>query len=104
MISDTYFNGFGRLIFPVHRNIPSNTKLKDIGSYYTWYNYINSDKTVEIVNYLRNSAKNGNTIFYDIYTDEEKSVDYEKGNTGLFFFKGNDYEKFAIVNAGGGFS
>ena len=104
VINDAYFTGFGRLIFPVHRNIPSNTKLKDIGSYYIWYNYINSDKTVEIVNYLRNSAKSGNTIFYDIYTDEEKSADSEKANTGLFFFKGNDSEKFAIVSAGGGFS
>ena len=104
VINDEYFKGFGRLIFPVHRNIPSNTKLQDIGSYYTWYNYINSYKTVEIVNYLRNKAKEGNKIFYDIYTDEEKRQDSEKENTGLFLFKGKDNEKFAIVNAGGGFS
>ena len=104
VINDENFKDFGKLIFPIHRNIPSNTKLKGIGSYYIWYNYINADKTVEIVNYFRNEAKKGNTIFYDIYTDEEKSKDSEKENYGLFYFRGNDNSQFAIVNAGGGFS
>ena len=104
VINDEYFKNFGKLIFPVHRNIPSNTKLKDLSSYYIWYNYMNSDKTVEIVNYFRIMAEKGNTIFYDIYSDTEKNNDKEKENTGLFFFKGNDNEKFAIVSAGGGFS
>lgn len=44
----------------------------------TWYNYIDSDKTVEICNYMRNQAENGDTIFYDIYTEEEKAADPAK--------------------------
>lgn len=37
------------------------------------------------------------------YSDEEIAKDSSKADTGLFFFKGNSNEKFAITNAGGGF-
>lgn len=102
--NDSSFKGFGNLIFPVDINIPNNTTLENIGSYYYWYNYINPNKTVEIVNYMKNQVDSGNQIFYDIYTDEEKAKDPKKKNTGLFFFRGNPNEKIAIVSAGGGFA
>lgn len=67
------------------------------GSYYsgdtlgelrlTWYNNIDPDKTVEIVNYMKTQVEAGETIFYDIYTDEEKKEDPAKRNTGLFFLR-----------------
>ena len=77
--------------------------LENISSILPWYSEINTDKTVEIVNYLRNEAESGRQIFYDIYSDSEKADDPEKQNTGIFFFKGNDNAKSAVVNAGGGF-
>ena len=61
------------------------------------------EKTVEIINTLMERAAAGETVFYDIYTDEEKQADPDKADTGLFFFKGNPGTKFAVVNAGGGF-
>ena len=70
----------------------------------TWYNNIDPAKTVEIVNYLKEHAEAGDTVFYDIYTEEEKATDPEKEDTGLFFFKGEPGEKFAVCNAGGGFA
>lgn len=70
----------------------------------TYYNYIDSDETVTIVNYLHNQADNGKTVFYDIYTDEEKSHDPRKADTGLFFFRGNPGARFAVCNAGGAFA
>jgi len=97
------FKGFGSLLFPVHRNIPDNEILQDIGDYYIWYKYIDPDKTVEIVNYLKDQVDNENEIFYSIYSEEEMASDPAKRYTGLFFFKGNSNEKTAIVNAGGGF-
>ena len=97
------FKGFGNLIFPVDLDIDSNITLENLGSYYMWYNDINPNKTVEIINYLKNESESGNQIFYDIYTDEEKKEDPDKENTGLFFFRGNPGEKVAIVSAGGGF-
>ena len=59
---------------------------------------------MEIANYLKSHADAGETVFYDIYTEEEKAADPDKEDTGLFFFKGNPGEKFAVCNAGGGFA
>ncbi|MBQ6608836.1 MAG: alpha/beta hydrolase [Oscillospiraceae bacterium] len=70
----------------------------------TWYNYVNTEKTVEILNTLHDQAANGEQIFYDIYTDAEKAADPAKEDTGLFFFRGEPGAKFAICNAGGGFA
>lgn len=57
--------------------------------YLTYYSNIVPDMTVEITNYMKEHAASGDTIFYDIYTDEEKAADPAKEDTGLFFFKGN---------------
>ena len=103
VINDKAFKNFGNLLFPVDLNIDPNTTLEDVGSYYMWYNNINPDKTVEMINHLKEQSESENQIFYDIYTEEEIREDPEKENTGLFFFKGNPGEKVAIANAGGGF-
>ena len=102
VINDPIFNGYGKLLFPVERGYYSGNTLKELKL--TWYSNISPSKTVEIVNYLYNKAKEGNKIFYDIYTEEEKRKDKNKEKTGLFFFRGKEYEKFAICNAGGGFA
>lgn len=103
VINDEVFDGYGRLIFPVDMQISDNLTLKNINTILPWYSEINTDKTVEIVNYMKEKAGSGQQIFYDIYSDDEKKSDLDKQNTGLFFFKGNTGAKSAIVNAGGGF-
>lgn len=103
VINDEAFGNYGRLIFPVDMRISNDLTLENISSILPWYSEINTDKTVEIVNYLRNEAESGRQIFYDIYSDSEKADDPEKQNTGIFFFKGNDNAKSAVVNAGDGF-
>lgn len=103
VISDPVFEDYGRLIFPVDQPIDEELELQDVDEILTWYNNVNSERTVEIVNYLKDQAESGQQIFYDIYTDEEKAQDPDKENTGLFFFRGNPGAKTAIVNAGGGF-
>lgn len=103
VINDEVFDGYGRLIFPVDMQISDNLTLKNINTILPWYSEINTDKTVEIVNYMKEKAGSGQQIFYDIYSDDEKKADPDKQNTGLFFFKGNTGAKSAIVNAGGGF-
>ena len=97
------FGDYGRLLFPVDRTIPENMTLENVGDVLIWYNDINPDKTVEIVNSLGERAASGDTVFYDIYTDEEKAADPDKADTGLFFFRGEPGGKTAICNAGGGF-
>lgn len=102
VMNDPVFRDYGRLIFPVNSGYYSGDTLGDLSL--TWYSHIDADKTVEIANYFKNHAETGDTIFYDIYTEEEKEADPEKENTGLFFFKGNPGERFAVCNAGGGFA
>lgn len=102
VINDPVFGDYGRLIFPVNEGYYSGNTLGELRL--TWYNNIDPDKTVEIVNYMRSHAVAGDVIFYDIYSDAEKSADSRKKDTGLFFFKGTPGEKFAVCSAGGGFA
>ena len=100
--NDPVFEDYGRLIFPVNSGYMSGSTLGSLRL--TWYSNIDPDKTVEICNYLKSHADAGETVFYDIYSDEEKAADPAKKDTGLFFFRGDPGAKFAVVNAGGGFA
>ena len=102
VVSYPGFGDWGRLIFPVDEGYYSGSTLKDLRL--TWYSNIQPAKTVEIVNYFKEKADAGETVFYDIYTDAEKNANPWKADTGLFFFKGQPGAKFAICNAGGGFA
>lgn len=102
VINDPAFGSYSRLIFPVNKGYYSGDTLGELSL--TWYSHIDPDKTVEITNYMKTQVEAGDTIFYDIYTNEEKEEDPAKEDTGLFFFKGNPGEKFAVCNAGGGFA
>lgn len=54
----------------------------------TWYNNIDPNETVEIVNTLWQRANAGETVFYDIYTEEEKAEDPDKEDTyGIVFLQ-----------------
>lgn len=102
VINDPVFGDYGRLVFPVDDWYYSGNTLGDL--HLTYYSNIDPNETVEITNYMKEHAVAGNSIFYDIYTEEEKAADPAKEDTGLFFFKGNPGERFAICNAGGAFS
>lgn len=99
------FGDFGRLLFPVDRTVSDDMTLEDISSssVYVWYNYIDIDETVAVVNKLKADAQSGKQIFYSVYSEDEIAADPSKADTGLFFFRGNPGEKFAVMNAGGGF-
>lgn len=103
VINDSAFGEYGRLIFPVDINIDDSLEIKNVSSILPWYSEVSPSKTAEIVNYMKNQVTDGNQIFYDIYSDEEKEADPAKKDTGLFFFRGDKGAKSAVVNAGGGF-
>ena len=102
VMADPTFGDWSRLIFPADTGYWSGDTLEDLRL--TWYSHIDPDKTVEIINYMKAHADTGETIFYDIYTEEEKVADPAKRDTGLFFFRGAPGAKFAVCNAGGGFA
>ncbi len=102
VIQNPVFEDYGRLLFPAEDWYYSGDTLGDLSL--TWYNNIDPRETMEIVNYLYRHAQAGDTVFYDIYTPEEKAADPEKEDTGLFFFPGTPGKRFAVCNAGGGFA
>lgn len=99
---DPVFGDYGRLIFPVDEGYYSGDTLGSLRL--TWYSNIDPAETVEIANNLKSRAEAGETVFYDIYTEEEKAADPDKADTGLFFFRGEPGARFAVCNAGGGFA
>ena len=103
VMRDPAYGDYGQLIFPVDIAISEDLELKDVEDILPWYSEVNPKKTVEIVNYMKDRVTDGEQIFYDIYSEEEKEADPAKEDTGLFFFRGDPGAKTAIVNAGGGF-
>ncbi len=101
-INDPVFEGKGRLLFPVHRGYMSGSTLGSLDL--TWYSKIDPDMTVTICNSLKEKAQRGEEIFFDIYSEEEKKEDPHKNNTGLWYFKGEPGNRFAVCSAGGGFA
>ncbi len=76
VINDSAFGDYGRLIFPVDDGYYSGDTLGDLSL--VWYSHIVPETTVEIANYFKSNAENGNRIFYPIYTDEEIKADLHK--------------------------
>lgn len=105
VINDPKFGDFGQLLFPVDRNVSSSMTLVQVSTsnVYLWYPYIQVDKTVEILNYLRSEAVEEHQIFHSIYSAEEIARNPSKADTGIFVFRGEPGKPFAITNAGGGF-
>lgn len=103
VMRDPAYGDYGHLIFPVDIAISEDLEFKDVEDILPWYSEVNPKKTVEIVNYMKDRVTDGEQIFYDIYSEEEKEADPAKEDTGLFFFQGDPGAKTAIVNAGGGF-
>lgn len=106
VLTDPAFEDFGHLLFPVDRSVTEDMSLTDVSSskVFVWYNNIQPEKTVEIINHLKNRTMNGQQIFYPIYDEDEIATDVSKADTGLFSFGGEVSKPFAIMNAGGGFS
>lgn len=99
------FDGFGQFLFPTEWSYPSDSMTLDqVDSLLPYHNYIRTDTTIDVLGALQERVTEGETVFYDIYSEAEKLADPAKENTGLFFFRGNEGAPFAIVNAGGGFS
>ena len=56
---------FGRLLFPVDRNVSENMTLEEVSSssVYVWHSHIQPDKTVEIVDNVISRAEQGRSPF-----------------------------------------
>ena len=71
VIDDPAFGDYGRLLFPADDGYWSGRTLGDLRL--AFYSHIDPDETLDIVNTLKARAQSGETVFYDIYTAEEKA-------------------------------
>ena len=102
VINDPVLGDAARLLLPAEGWYWSGDTLDTLEL--TWYMHPDTQTTVDVVNRLRADAAAGERVFYDIYSEEERRADPDKGDTGLYFFRGDPGAHVAIVSAGGGFA
>ncbi len=105
IVNHPAFKGFSRLILPGDDDTYQyDTPLTNVRSLMPYHSHINPDTVVSALNHMIDEVKDGTTVFYDFYTEQQKQRDPAKKFTGLFFFRGEPGAPFAIVCPGGGFS
>lgn len=55
VLGDPIFEDFGHLLFPVDRSVTEDMSLAEVSSsrVFVWYNNIQPEKTVEVINHLK---------------------------------------------------
>jgi acetyl esterase/lipase len=105
IVNHPAFEGFGELLLSRDNNSSYyDTRLSNVGSLMPYHGNVRPDVVVSALNHIIDEAGNGKTIFYNIYTEQQKQQDPAKRNTGIFFYRGNPGAPFAVVCPGGGFS
>ena len=105
IVNHPAFKGFSQLILPTDNNTYYyDTPLNNVRSLMPYHSHVDPDIVVAALNHMIDEVKDGKTIFYDFYTEQQKQEDPAKEHTGLFYFRGEPGAPFAIVCPGGGFS
>lgn len=110
VIDHPLFAGFGRLLFPVTFSASTaGMTLADLPECLPWYSEIRVETTVDVVSELLARRAEGQVVFYDIYSEEERAADPSLADTGLFRFAAEGLAEgerapFAVWSAGGGFA
>jgi acetyl esterase/lipase len=105
IVNHPAFKDFSRLILPGDNNTyHDGTLLSNVRVLRPYHSHVDPDVVVAALNHMIDEVKDGKTIFYDLYTEQQRHEDPSKEHTGLFFFRGALGAPFAIVCPGGGFS
>jgi len=105
IVNHPAFKGFGQYLLPWDNGKNDyDTLLNKVGSLLPYHNHVDPNIVVSAINHMIDEVNNGKTIFYDLYTGQQKQEDPTKKFTGLFFFRGKPGAPFAIVCPGGGFA
>lgn len=105
VIDHPAFGGRGWLLFPwdeMWRNHPE-LPMRRAPELLLWHTCMDPRVFVDGVNRLIDDIDDGRQVFYDIYTDEEKTRDPRKEDTCLFFLRGDPGWPFCLFCPGGGF-
>lgn len=99
------FEGFAEQMLPYDdRSYDESMPLSRMSSLMVYHSHVDPQNSVDAINRLIDDVNNGRQVFYDFYTEEEKSADPSKRDTGLFFYRGEEGAPFSVQCAGGAFA
>jgi acetyl esterase/lipase len=98
------FDGFGQFVLPLELGYDADMPLIRVGSLLPYHSNVKPDEVVNAINTMIDEVNDGQTVFYDYYTDAQKRKGPDRASTGIFFFRGNPGAPFAVVCPGGGFA
>lgn len=105
LLNHPAFAGHAPLLLPWDgRAYDESMRISEIGSLLPYHGNVDPDVVVSALNRMIDDASDGSTVFYDIYTPEQKRAVPARANTGLFFFRGKPGAPFAVIAPGGGFA
>lgn len=104
MTTHPAFRGFGHLLLPWNDRMDLDLPLSRIARLLPYHSHVDVDTVVQALNRMIDASNAGETIFYDIYSEEEKARDPEKRQTGLFCFPGRAGSPYAVIAPGGAFA
>lgn len=105
LLNHPAFKGFARLLLPWDdRTYEGRLPLRDLGTLLPYHSHVDPASVVGGLNAMIDDVQAGRSVFYDIYTAQQKAEDPAKANTGLFFFRGRPGAPFAVIAPGGGFA
>jgi len=104
VIANENFKGYGHLLFPGRLNSADKSRtLEQLAPLFPYHRHLKAGVTLKVLNSMLKREKDGEKIFYDLYSEEEKAKDPSKAETGLFYFRGVRKAPFAVICAGGSF-
>lgn len=84
---------------PADKNLP----LSQLGRLMPYHSAVNTADILGALNGLQQRAVQGQSVFYELYSPQERAADPAKAYTGLFFYPGKTGAPFALIAPGGGF-
>jgi len=105
IVNHPAFQGFGELLLSCDNNSAyHDTPLTNVASLMPYHGNVRPDVVVAALNRMIDDVNTDNSVFYDIYTEQQKASVPAKHFTGLFFYRSREDAPFAVVCPGGGFS
>jgi len=89
IVNHPKFNGFGQYQRPWDDDSAyEKTSLKNVRALLPHHSNVQPIIVVDALNHMVDQINDGQTIFYDFYTERQKQADPSKKSTGLFFCRG----------------
>ena len=105
LLAHPAFQGFSQHLLTRESDVANKSlSLKQIRSLLPYHGSVDVSTILSALNHMVDDAAAGKTLFYDVYTEQEKETDPSKITTGLFIFRGKANAPFALICPGGGFS